>query len=281
MAVTSADQISIVLSGGSVNLDPANSLGGEPSGAPILSGVLNNLFDDVSPDQAEIGHEDYRCIYFFNDGETAIYQIKIYITSDDPSGATMEIGIVESNESQRIQISGNVLTSGSMILSYDGVEFESTYNSDLGVWAINLQNTLNSLMNGNEQLLQEVVVNASTAGPDTIIFDVTFAGIDGKKDHPQITYVSNSFTPSVSIITQTNQQGAPINTIAPDIGIETTPPGGVLFYSPDETSPITLPTLKPEDGFPLWIKRVITSNTTAVANDGFVLRFYAESLGST
>lgn len=279
MAITSADQITVVLSGGTVNLDPANSLGGEPSGAPISSGVLNNLFDDVSPEQSESGHEDYRCIYFFNDGETTVYQLQIYILSDYAGGATIELGVAEANETQRIQISGAEVTGGVMTLSYEGVEFDSTYDSDLGNWATTLEDTLNALNNGGDTLLEDVTVNAGVSGSDTIVFDILFTGNDSKKNHEPITYVSDTFTPAVTVTIQTIQQGSPINTIAPDIGIETTPPGGVSFYAPDATSPITLPLLRPEDGFPLWVKRVTIADTAAVEDDGFSLRFYAESLG--
>lgn len=279
MAITSANQISVVLSGGSTNLEPSNSLGGSPSSAPIADGILNNLFDDITPDQSENGHEDYRCVYFFNDGETPIYNVQIYIAEDFVGGATVELGTRETNETQRIQISGGTLSGGSMTLSYEGVNFDSTYDSDLGNWAVALQNTLNSLTNGDEDLLQDVVVNAQEAGSGTIIFDIAFNGLDAKRNHTPIGYISNNFAPSITVAVSTPQDGAPINTIAPDIGIETTPPGGVLFYAPDQTSPITLPVLKPEDGFPLWVKRVVTDNTTAIADDGFKLRFYAESLG--
>jgi len=279
MAITSANQISVVLSGGSVNLNPGKSLGGSPSSAPVADGVLNNLFDDITSDQSENGHEDYRCVYFFNDGETPVYNVGVYIVEDFAGGATVELGIRQSNETQRIQISGATLSGGHMTLSYEGVEFDSTYDSSLGDWAVALRSTLNSLTNGSESLLKEVVVNAQEAGPTVKIFDIVFSGIDGKKNHPPILYVSDNFTPSVTVSVTSPQEGAPINTIAPDIGIETTPPGGVFFYAPDENSPITLPILRPEDGFPLWVKRVVTSNTAAVADDGFKLRFYADSLG--
>lgn len=280
MAITSANQISVVLSGGTVNLDPVNSLGGNPSSAPIANGVLNNLFDDITTDQSENGHEDYRCVYFFNDGETPVYDVQVYILEDFAGGATVELGIHELNETQRIQISGGPVSGGFMRFSYEGVEFDSTYDSNLGNWAVALQNTLNSLTNGDQLILQEVSVTAQTTESNSVIFDIAFNGVDAKRNHTPITYVSDSFTPSgITVSASVTQEGAPINTIAPDIGLETTPPGSVIFYTPDETSPITFPILRPEDGFPLWIKRIVTDNTTAVADDGFKLRFFAESLG--
>jgi len=279
MALTSGNEISIVLSGGTVNLDPNSSLGGDPSNAPIPDGILNNLFDDISPEESDIGHEDYRCIYFFNDGDSDVYSVVVYIAEDFENGAVIELGIRERNETQRIQITDAALTGGSMTLSYAGIQFLSEYNSDLGDWAIALQDTLNALLDlEGDPLLREVTVNAQATGSSTIIFDIIFNGIDGKRNHPTIQVDSNDFSPAVTITVSTPQEGAPINTIAPDIGLETTPPGGITFYAPSELSPITLPLLKPEDGFPLWVKRVVDPNTVAVADDGFRIRFSGESL---
>ena len=98
MAITNANDISVVLSGGTTNINVNNSLGGNPSSSPITNNVLNNLFDDVAPKETEIGHEDYRCIYFFNDGSTPIFLINVWITSDFIGGATVELGIEQVNE---------------------------------------------------------------------------------------------------------------------------------------------------------------------------------------
>src|SRR5574343_85549 len=126
---TKADQISVVLSGGTSNIDPNQSLGGDPSNTSIVSGNLNNLFDDVSAEEGRDGVEDYRCIYFFNDGDTTIYSLKLFISSDSTE-TLLGLGIESRNEIQRITI-GSGVTGGSFTLSYKNVEFVSNYHTDL------------------------------------------------------------------------------------------------------------------------------------------------------
>lgn len=275
---TTGSDISLVLSGGGSNLDPDLSLGGASSVTPITSELLNNLFDDVTSDQNLDGLEDYRCVYFFNDGDTTIYGIKVFILEDFDGGATMELGIAEQDEKQRIFLTG-LPSGGSCTLSYDENEIELDYDSDLGNMSVALQNALNALVDDDGQhILKDVVVTAQPVSSN-IIFDILFTGDDGSRDHPLIELISNDFTPSVTITISTTQSGFPINTVAPDIGVATTPPGGVGFFAANENSPITLPKLRPTDGFPIWIKRVVEANTEAKANDGLNVRFQAESLG--
>jgi len=279
MATTTGSDISVVLSGGGDNLNPDHSLGGAASVTPITSDTLNNLFNDVSSEENTSGIDDYRCIYFFNDGDTTVYDVKTFILSDFDAGATMQIGISNYNETQRILITG-LPSGGSVTLSYDGNEFVLNYDSDISVMALALQNSLNAMVDVNsDPILQDCVITAQPIQTN-ILFDVLFAGRDGSRLHPTIQVITNSFTPSVTVTVSKLQSGSPINTTAPQIDSSTTPPGGVGFYASDLNSPITLPKLRTGDGFPLWIERVIPANTTAKSNDGFSVRFQAESLPS-
>lgn len=282
MAITSSNDISVVLSGGTTNINVNNSLGGNPSSSPITSGNINNLFDDVAPKETEDGHEDYRCFYIFNDGESPIFLINVWILLDFDGGATIELGVEQRDETQRITLDNATVTGGSLTLSYAGQSLISNFNSDLGVWATELQDSLNGLTVGGEPLLRDVVVSAQGIGPDRIIFDINFNGSDGSRNHPVIEIVANNLTPASTDATITTpQEGAPVNTIAAQIGLETTPPGGIVFFTPSEASPIAIPRLDPEDGFPLWVKRTVTEGTSAKEQDGFSLRFAAETLEPT
>ena len=279
MATTTGVDISVVLSGGGDNLNPDNSIGGSPSLTPVTSNIINNLFNDISSEQNLDGVEDYRCIYFFNDGETIIYNVEVFISEDYVGGAGMEIGVSSQDESQRILVSG-IPTGGSVAFSYDSNPVVLNYNSNLSTMALDFQNALNSLVDGDgKPILEDVSITVQPIGP-SIIFDLLFSGQDGKKDHPTLTISSNDFTPAMAVVVSTIQAGNPVNTIASEIGNSTTPPGGVGFFAANSGSPITLPKLHTGDGFPLWIKRVVPANTEAKANDGFNLRFQAESLGS-
>jgi hypothetical protein len=55
-------------SGGVDNSDPNLSLGGTLSSYQIKSGIKNNLWDDVTGDEAALGSTEYRCIYLYNIG---------------------------------------------------------------------------------------------------------------------------------------------------------------------------------------------------------------------
>lgn len=276
---TNANQISAVLSGGSTNINVNDSLGGEPSSTPLISAVINNLFDNVSADESADGNEDYRCIYLFNDGDTSIYSIQIWIQDDFESGSTMSIGIENRNETQRITISGGV-NGGSLTLSYKGQNFVTSYDSNLGAWSVALQELLNELEDDDgNKFFRDIVVTAQNAA-GSVIFDIQFTGQDAGRNHDKFVLVANNFLPTdtINVTISVPQEGAPINTIAPEINVETTPPGGVNFFVPTVDAPITLPKLEPEDGFPLWIRRTTAKDTEAKENDGFVLRFRAQSL---
>ncbi len=276
MAITTGSDISIVLSGGSDNLTPDSSIGGAASITPITDETLNNLFNDVSSEENAAGVEDYRCIYIFNDGDTTVYSGNVFIHEDFTGGATMAFGIEDRDENQRLLIVGTP-TGGSITLSYEGQEIVIPYNSDLGVMALDLQDKLNALVVDDEQLLRNVVVTGQPTS-SSIIFDMLFTGEDGSRSHAVIQIASNDLTPSVTTTVSKTQIGAPINTTASEIGNSTIPPGGVSFFAPSESDAIVIPKLRSTEGFPLWIKRTVEANTEAKANDGFVLRFRAESL---
>lgn len=281
MPLTSASDISVVLSGGTVNINPNASLGGEPSSSPIASAVLNNLFADVTPTQSEDGREDYRCVYVFNDGDTPIYNLEIWIAEDfNNGGGSVEIGVQSQNETQRITVSGTP-TGGSFTLSYKAQTFAVNWNADLAVWATNLQDGILDLLDDdNNHFFSEVSVIASNAGSSSFVFDIRFSGADGKRSFDRFEVASNDMLPNgvVSLLVSTPQVGSPINTVAPEINVDTTPPGGVTFLTPTESVPITLPVLEPTEGFPLWVKRTIPAGATAQENDGFKMSIRAESL---
>lgn len=276
MAISESD-ISLVLSGGSTNTNPNLALGGQPS-ANTVGMSINNLFSDVTSTESAAGAVDYRCLYLFNDGADPIYTIKLWVDAEIEGGSTIQIGASVQNESQRITISGATVTGGNFKISYKGAEFTSFYSSDLAVWALDLQNGLNSLVDTDSvPLLTQVQVLARNAG-GTIIFDVVFAGIDGNRDHDLLVIEENNLTPGVTIAVQLLLQGGPINTIAPEIDQDTTPPGGVTFFGTSASSPITLPKLEPTEGFPFWIQRTTPSGTSSLDADGFSLAVTLETL---
>jgi hypothetical protein len=281
MTINPSD-LSLVYSGSTSNNDPNLSLGGESSSFRVSSDVINNLFDDVQPDESLEGHEDYRCLYMFNDSDETAYNITIWIADAEDAGSTVEVGINGTDEFQRLIVTGGTVTGGSLRLSFSGVEFNSIYNSDLAVWATALQTSLRAIEVDGVSLLSDVTVTAQNSGGGTTIFDIGFGGRDGKRSQPQILVINNDLEPLGTIETAIAvlQGGSPVNTLAPEIEVEGNQPPDVGFFVPTEISPITIPRLDPADGFPIWFKRVTPAGTLALANDFITLRIRVTSFGS-
>lgn len=94
MAIVDAD-IKYRLSGGSGNTDPNASLGTTKSSTEVVDNTVDNLFDDVSGDEASAGDTEYRCIYVHNNhGSLTWISPKIWITSNTTStGDEIDIGL--------------------------------------------------------------------------------------------------------------------------------------------------------------------------------------------
>lgn len=81
------------LTGGSSNSDINASLGGVMSSTSVSSTALNNIFDDVSPDEAISGDTEYRFIDVYNSGDDDATSVQIYISSNTTSTDTeLQIG---------------------------------------------------------------------------------------------------------------------------------------------------------------------------------------------
>lgn len=280
--VTTATNISIVLSGGSTNESPINSIGGSPSNTPITTNSINNLFADITEDQQEGGYEDYRCFYIFNDGDTPIYTIRLWISEEEIGGASVEMGIRTTTEIQRLTISP-IPTTGSVTLSFEEVEFVLNTNSDVAIWANELKTKLNSLVNDEGlSVLKQINVTGQSL-VNQIVFDIDFSGglgglgRDDKRNHEVIRVISDNLNNSAEVTPSIIQKGSPINSIADPIDTTEAVPANVGFFKPTEISPITIPYLLPSEGFPVWVKRTIANNDSAVENDGFTFRFKANS----
>lgn len=88
------EKIHILHSGGAFNKEPNLDLGNHPSEFQIAEAPMNNLYDDVSPDEADDGLIDHRCFYIFNthNAET-MHEVKIEL--DPPQcadGSTITFG---------------------------------------------------------------------------------------------------------------------------------------------------------------------------------------------
>lgn len=273
MPLSSSDVI-FTFSGGNANSNPDLSLGGDPSFYPI---VTKRLFNNVPDAQTISGVIDYRCIYLNNNSDTSsLYSMQILISYITPADVTAELGFNFENERQDITVLNAVsITGGSFAITYTDVtgnhDLTVNYDPDLPTWTANLQAALRTITN-----LEDVVVNGTLSGSD-VIFEIDFVGIAGNRYHDPITLKTNNLitsgTVSIAIIKVVN--GAPINSVTTQIDSSTTTPTNVVFSAAPVAS---LGDLRPLDSVPIWIKRIVPQNSTAIENDTLSIRVAGEAV---
>lgn len=254
--------ISIYHSGGTLNNDPENDLGGNISSFQI-SYSLDNLFDSLTSSESLDGRIDYRCFYIKNNNLTDILRkTKIWI-NQKISGSYIEIGIEEENEIQEIEIIGTPNEDETLILNLEGTNFTTTYSHNLSKWKMDFQNQIRTINGFND-----VIVDINGEVPN-ITFTINFLGQSSKKDISIMTVITNNLNASVNI-TEINP-GKPINAIANTIATKFIAPTNVKFKLPGKGNPIELGNLNPNDYFAVWTKRTTPANTFKKTNDNFTL----------
>lgn len=252
------NDINFVYSGGSNNLDPSKSIGGLPS-INSINLASNNLFGIVKREQAQEGFTDYRCFYIFNDNESdSIYNANVYFKSQTQGSSYCQIGLAKATDVQVISLS-SFPSSGFFKLSYDeyttgNIDWDNNYL----IFEKNIQNALNNL-----DVLSGVVVQRLSS----LTYRISFSGDDDYRNHSLLQISINNLSPSITFQIAKTNEGQPINSIAPLLPTDSTPPFNVNFVDTNDTNDqnkIFIGDLRPKDGVPIWIKRV-TKGT--VAND--------------
>lgn len=269
----STSDISFTFSGGSANSDPDKSLGGDPSVHPILN---KRLFDDVKNEESEAGMIDYRCLYINNESNVDyLYDAVIYVAYTVPGDVTVQLGFDFSNERQNLTVTNSdSITGGSFTLVYSDTSNNDVivnWNSDLSIWAGNLQTALRNISN-----LADLTVSGFLSG-SSVVFEIDFIGKAQKRYHEPLALKSggnnliSSQTTTISVLKSVD--GSPINRIADVIDVDTTTPNGIVF-----ASSVSLGDIRPLDSIPVWIKRTVPVNSSAVENDGFILRIKGDGV---
>lgn len=88
-----AASIVLRLTGGSSNSNPSLSLGGAGSSIEVSTIVLNNLFDNVTPEVAESGIVQYRAIDLHNTGDDIAGSITMYLSETLSVGSSLSCGL--------------------------------------------------------------------------------------------------------------------------------------------------------------------------------------------
>lgn len=97
MAITAAD-LEFYLSGGTGNTNPNASLGGIISTTAITNSSDNNLFDDVTGDEADAGDTEYRGIYLKNNHGSLTLQSSVVWFSANTTSANDTLDMALAGE---------------------------------------------------------------------------------------------------------------------------------------------------------------------------------------
>ncbi len=265
--------ISLVLSGGSLNADPNESLGGDPSSTPVPDDI-NNLFDDISNDEVEAGKIDYRCFYIFNDHGTDTFKsVFLWIDSEVESGAFATLGVNLQNDLQLLAVTGTV-TGGTLTVELDGNPATFSYDTDLQQWGSNFEDALNGLPG-----ISGVQVSVSLFS-GTATFQAVFQGSVENRYFPVMSVTSNDLTGTGAITASFTKlvDGSPINSIAPQIDLATSPPSGVTFTETSVDGKMGIGNLRASEGFPVWVRRDTPPGSTPLANDGFTFKMEGDPI---
>jgi hypothetical protein len=262
--------IDFFLSGGPTNSNPNNSIGGLPSSFLVL-GSMNNLFADVQSEQAASGRTDYRCFYIFNASSAdTLRDAEIYFSEQGQGGSSVTLGIQTTTEIQKVVVTGQV-SSGNLVMRYDQSQFTVDWAGSAGSFENNMESELGAIVPGVSVSTQTIQGRV----PQTFRnFIVSFEGAADNRGHPLLEIVSNNLVgPDVPIVSVSRvNEGAPINSVAPLIPSDTTPPAKVSFYNADESSKLMIGDLLPGDGLPVWIKRVTLAGADYLEGDYFKLK---------
>ena len=177
--------IKFFLSGGQINIDPLQSLGGDYSDTQVGTDI-NNLFEDISSTLSREGYVDYKCIYLFNKGASKydwVFDSSVWTDIQKNIPIQIDLGFTLNDDVQQITVSGSI-TDGYIILEYTDIAAK-VYNTSRIYWsgsmpdfATQIQNQLNYL----EPIVGGITVSASVSSGFTNII-ITFGEDDGNKVH--------------------------------------------------------------------------------------------------
>ena len=253
--------LKLFYSGGLNNKNPSLSLGGEISNYNVKTGK-NNIFENIKGETYSEGLTDFRCVYVKNTSQNKVFYL--YFSLDDFFlGSIMDLGFNFVNEIQTITILNGPFTNGqNIIFSYKNQNITVTYNTNFSVWLANFNIEIIKIPE-----LENVVVTGSSNGSNSI-FEITFQGSAGYKNHPLLVLEGYTLSPTPNVTILKSVQGGPINTVADKILTSKREPTNITFYDAPITSPVYLPALFPDDFMPIWLRRIIYPNTIAIENDG-------------
>jgi hypothetical protein len=270
-----ANSISVYYSGGLSNNKPEKSLGGDFSTFTIPN-FIENLFVSVDSDAASSGQTDYRCIYVFNEGEDNLNETSVWLDMPLPVGELpqLSLGSIFQNDVQQITFSPYPI-SGTLNFTYidakgdDYISDMVTWKDDPVLFGQDIQQALLNIRGAKYRQLQGIYCQTQIVG-STFTVTINFAEESGNTYQNLLIVNSNLIGCIPSIIKIAD--GSPTATIAQTITTGFYKPTGVTFFDLDPKRPIKIGTVKPHEGFPLWVKRVIPISPVPVDIAGATLK---------
>lgn len=120
--------------------DPDESLGKYISTTEIQSGVINNLFDDVTGDENAASDVEYRCFFIHNNhGSLTYLDPKVWISAEVAGGASVAIGLDTTSGTAIGSASAQASEIATESDAPSGVSFSSPTNKATGLSLGNLQ----------------------------------------------------------------------------------------------------------------------------------------------
>lgn len=150
------------------NKNPDHDLGGVPSPFEIAIIPFNNLFDDITPEEATVSHTDFRCFYISNKYQDTDYDITLITNTGQISCTNVYVGSVVANDVQKITFTGSSpITGGYFICQLDwGPELTVYWNDSYSAMAADMQTKIKTV-----KYCDDVTVTASGT-----TFTVVFGG---------------------------------------------------------------------------------------------------------
>lgn len=94
-----------------------NNLGGAATSTQLSATALNNLWDNVTPDEASAGDNEYRAIDIYNAGDAAATSVAFYCNGT-PSAGTDILAAIESSPTNSTTAIANESTAPSVSGSF-------------------------------------------------------------------------------------------------------------------------------------------------------------------
>lgn len=110
---------------------PGASIGKYMSTSELVDGALENLFANVTAEQAAAGYTAYRCVFVLNAAGSSSWRgVKVWLESQAAGGGDVTIGLDPAGVVAAGQVGAQAATPANGETAPSGVEFSAPYGED-------------------------------------------------------------------------------------------------------------------------------------------------------